>query len=129
MSFAINQTAAKDTPKVKVIFSSDAGASFGQPIVVDDGSPVGRVDVVMLTNGTALVSWLERTARGGEVKVRLVRPDGSNSQAITVAESSVARATGFPQMALAGDQIILAWTDPGTPSRVRTAVGRVVLER
>lgn len=118
-------TAAKEAPRVKVAFSSDSGATFASPIVVDEGSPVGRVDVLILTDGSALVSWLERTAKGGEVKVRRVKPDGSRDQATTVAESSTARVSGFPQMARAGDEIVFAWTDPGTPSRVRTAVGRL----
>ena len=119
-------TAAKETPRVKVIFSTDAGATFGQPIQVDVAAPVGRVDVSILKDGSALVSWLERTANGGEVKVRRVRPDGARDEAIIVAESSVARVSGFPQMALAGDEIIFAWTNPGTPSRVRTKVVRLV---
>ena len=117
-------TAAKETPRVKVIFSGDSGATFGQPIQVDEAAPVGRVDVLMLADGSALVSWLERVAKGGEVKVRRVRPDGSRDEAITVAESSAARASGFPQMARSRDEIIFAWTDPGSPSTVRTAVGR-----
>ena len=41
-------TAAKETPRVKVIFSTDAGATFGQPIQVDEANPVGRVDVSIL---------------------------------------------------------------------------------
>ena len=119
-------TAAKDAPRVKVIFSDDAAATFGQPIRVDEGMPIGRVDVLLLADGSALVSWIERTTKGGEVKVRRIRPDGSRNQSITVAESSAARASGFPQMARAGNEIIFAWTDPGTPSRVRTALGRFV---
>ena len=118
-------TAAKEIPRVKVVFSSDAGASFGQPIQVDEATPVGRVDVVLLTDGSALVSWLERTSKGGEVKVRRVRPDGSRDHAVTVAESTAARASGFPQIVRAGNEIIFAWTGPGTPSRVRTALGRL----
>jgi hypothetical protein len=118
-------TAAREIPRVNVVFSSDAGATFGKPIQVDEASPVGRVDVLMLTDGSALVSWLERTSKGGEVKVRLVRPDGSRSQAVTVAESTATRASGFPQMALAGNDVIFAWTGPGTPSRVRTALGKL----
>lgn len=118
-------TAAKETPRVKVVFSSDAGTTFGSPILVDEGSPIGRVDILVLANGSALVSWLERTAKGGEVKVRRVRPDGSRDEATTVAEASAARSSGFPQMARAGDQVIFAWTDPGTPLRVRTAVARL----
>lgn len=119
-------TAAKETSRVKVVFSSDDGATFASPIVVDEGSPVGRVDVLMLTDGSALVSWLERTGKSGEVKVRRIRPDGSRDEAMTVAESNAARSSGFPQMARAGNEIIFAWTDPGSPSRVRTAAGRFV---
>lgn len=122
-------TAAKETPQVKVIFSSDAGATFGQPIQVDEGSPVGRVDVLMLSDGSALVSWLERATKGAEVKVRRVSPNGLLDKAITVAESSAARASGFPQMVRAGDEIIFAWTDAGAPSKVQTAVGRFVQTR
>jgi thiol-disulfide isomerase/thioredoxin len=118
-------TAAADRPAVKVVFSTDEGATFGQPIRVDEGNPVGRVDVLQLPDGSALVNWLERTATAGEVKVRRVRPDGSREQTITVAEPGVARASGFPQMARAGNEIIFAWTDPGTPSQVRTAVIRI----
>lgn len=121
-------TAAKGMPRVKVIFSRDTGATFGEPIVVDEGSPVGRVDVLLLADGSALVSWLERTPKGGEIKARRISPNGSRFEATTIAESSVVRASGFPQMARAGNQIIFAWTDPGTPSRVRTAVGRLESE-
>lgn len=118
-------TAAKDEPRVKVIFSGDAGATFGQPVRVDDGTPVGRVDVLMLPDGSAMVSWLERTPKGGEVRARRVRPDGTRDKSVTVAESGVARSSGFPQMTRAGNEIIFAWTDPGTPSRVRTAVAKL----
>lgn len=115
-------TAAKETPRVKVIFSNDAGATFGQPIQVDEATPVGRVDVLLLKDGSALVSWLERTAKGGEVKIRRIRSDGSRGQAITVAESSAARVSGFPRMTRAGDEIIFAWTDPATPARIHTGI-------
>jgi hypothetical protein len=122
-------TAAKDSPRVKVVFSGDAGATFGQPIKVDDGSPIGRVDVLILKDGSALVSWLERTAKGAEVKVRRVKPDGTSDQAFTVAESGAARSSGFPQMARAAEEIVFAWTAPGSPPGVRTAMGRVGAEK
>jgi hypothetical protein len=114
-------TAAKASQRVNVAFSADAGASFGQPVQVDEGSPVGRVQVQLLGDGSALVCWLERTAKGGEIKVRRVRPDGSRDQALTVAVAGVARATGFPRMTRAGEEIIFAWTDASSPSHVRLA--------
>jgi hypothetical protein len=66
-------TAAGDTPRLTLAFSQDGGATFGAPIVIDDGRPVGWPDVVMLEDGSTLVSWLERRGEGiGEVLVRRV---------------------------------------------------------
>jgi hypothetical protein len=115
-------TAVKDTPRVKVIFSTDAGQTFGSPIQVDEGRPAGRVDVEVLGDGSALVTWLENTANGGEIKIRRVRPDGSRDEAKTLSISSAARTSGFPRAARVGNEVIFAWTQPGKPSRVRTAV-------
>jgi hypothetical protein len=115
-------TAAADAPRVKVAFSEDAGASFGQAIQVDDGSSLGRVDVLMLADGSAFVTWLERAEKGAEVRARRIRPDGSRGKSIIVAESSAARASGFPQMARSGSEIVFAWTETGPAPRVRTAV-------
>jgi len=130
-------TAANDTARVHVAFSDDAGHTFGAPTRVDNGAPAGRVDVVLQPDGSALVSWLERTAapgaqgggaEGAEVRVRRVRPDGSPAQWATVARSSAARATGFPQMiATSRGEVFFAWTAPGSPSSVRVA--RAILRR
>jgi hypothetical protein len=118
-------TAPKETPKVKIAFSNDAGATFGQPIQVDDATPAGRADVVMLPDGSALVSWLDRTAKGGEVKVRRVKPDGSRGEPLMLAESNSLRATGVPQMVRAGSEVVFAWTQPGPPSKVQVAVAKI----
>src|SRR6185295_8281760 len=58
-------TAARESQRVNIAFSTEAGASFAQAVQVDEGSPVGRVEVQMLGDGSALVCWLERTAKGG----------------------------------------------------------------
>jgi hypothetical protein len=115
-------TGAKDTARVKVVFSNDAGASFGQPFQVDDGDPIGRVSVLILKDGSALVVWMERVEKSAQVKARIIRPDGSRASSITVARSSSARASGFPRMARAGNDIVFAWTEPGNTARVRTAM-------
>lgn len=115
-------SAADDTPRVKAAFSSDAGVTFGQPLVVDDGHPEGRVDALMTPDGGVWASWLERTQDGADVRLRRIDADGSLHPAITVAESSEARASGFPRMAFdpSGD-LVIAWTDPTDPGTVRVA--------
>jgi hypothetical protein len=115
-------TAANDSARVKLAFSTDAGASFGPPVRVDDGNPAGRVDAVLLPDGSALVTWIERT--GGDsaaVRGRRVRADGAVDASLTLAASSAARASGFPKVAVAGRHLIFAWTVPGNPSVVRVA--------
>ncbi len=115
-------TAAQERPRVKVAFSSDAGASFGDPIVVDDGRPIGRVDVVMAGDGGALVSWLEQAEKGTELRVRGIAPDGARGEALMVADSSAARSSGFPRMVDSNGEIALAWRDSMDPPTVRSAL-------
>jgi len=102
---------------IKLAFSNDAGETFGQPITIDDGAPAGRVDVMLLADGGALVCWLEKLPEGGAVRARRVTPDGRRDEAITVAPSGTARSNGFPQMARAGSEVVFVWTGP----RVLTA--------
>jgi len=119
-------TGAQDTARVLLAFSDNAGATFGPPVRVDDGNPAGRVDVELLDDGGALVSWLERTGEeDAEVRVRRVSRDGRAGAAATVAASKGARASGFPRMSRSGDRVVFAWTLPGDPGAVRTAAARV----
>ncbi len=112
-------TAAQDTTRVRVAFSSDGGETFGAPIRVDEGDPAGRVDVELLETGDALVTWIERTGGdAAEVKARRVSADGTLGTSGTVARSTGARASGFPQMVRTGDRVVFAWTEPGNPSQV-----------
>jgi hypothetical protein len=115
-------TAARDSQQVKVAFSGDAGATFGPPVRVDGGNPEGRVDVLMLDGGAALVSWMERAAgKGVEVRVRRVEADGKLGAPRTVTTSSATRSSGFPRMVRAGNELVMAWTAAGEPSTVNAA--------
>jgi hypothetical protein len=115
-------TAANDSPRVKLAFSPNAGERFDAPVRIDEGNPAGRVDVALLVNGDALVSWIERT--GGDtatIRLRRVTRNGKPSTPMTLAASSAARASGFPRMAITGNDVMFAWTVPGRPSSVRVA--------
>ncbi len=115
-------TAPGDSARVNVAFSDNAGATFGAPVRMDAGSPAGRVDVVLLPDGGALVTWVERT--GGDVasvQARRVGRDGKPGVPMTVATSSAARASGFPHAVITGNNVMFAWTVAGRPSAVRIA--------
>src|SRR5207237_7030533 len=79
-------TAAGGRPRVNVAFSSDSGATFGAPVTVDDGQPAGHVDVAFVDDGSAIVTWVERTGDTGRVEARRVRADRTRGNAAIVAE-------------------------------------------
>jgi hypothetical protein len=100
-------TAANKNSRVYIAFSGDGGSNFDSPIRIDEGKPIGRVDLLMLDSATALVSWME----GMVIKVTKVYKDGSKEASQIVAASSESRSSGFPQMTKSGTAIIFAWTD------------------
>ena len=114
-------TQANDQARVKLAFSEDAGATFGQPVIVDDGQAVGRVDVLLLPDGSALVCWLSGTVEAGEIKVRRIGKDGTPGPVSTIASTDISRSSGFPRMARVGNTVHFAWTEFGRPSYVKTA--------
>jgi hypothetical protein len=116
---------AGDQPSVKAAFSTDAGATFASPVQVDDGETVGRVDVLLLPDSSALVCWMSGNAESGAIKVRRVKHDGALGPVSIVAETSISRSSGFPRMARLGDEVHFAWTEFGKPSRVRTAAADI----
>ena len=119
-------TGTRDTARVYLARSADGGLSFGEPIRIDEGNPVGRVDVELDDQGGAIVSWMEfASEQQADVRVRLVGPDGAPTASRVVARTSGARASGFPRMAASGDNLVFAWTEAGTPSRVRVARARL----
>lgn len=102
--------------QVNVIFSNDGGETFGQPIRVDEGAAIGRVDIVMLDSETAYVTWMEGTA----IKGTKVTEQGKGMTSV-IATSSEARSSGFPQVTKSANQLIFAWTDD-KEKIVKTAV-------
>lgn len=113
-------TAADGESRVYFAHSSDSGKTFSDRVRVDAGAPLGRVDVVLLDEG-AVVSWL---AQQGDAQIRLrwIDPAGKAGDVQVLTGTSAARSSGFPQMVLSGDRLVLAWTETATPSRVRTAM-------
>jgi hypothetical protein len=120
-------TAARDTARVRVAFSRDGGASFGEPTDLAVGPrALGRVDVAWLDDGRALVSWLDRTpSNEAAVTVAAVSPDGRVRWEGTAGTTAATRASGFPRLTRVGSDVWLAWTVPDAVPRVELVrVGR-----
>lgn len=117
-------TAPNGEAQVNVAFSADKAASFGPPVRLDSGRPLGRTGVVLLDDGSALVTWLEEEGAGTAAAIlsRRVTPDGDLGETRRLATTESGRASGVPRIARLGDgNLMLAWTDP-TEDRVRVSV-------
>lgn len=110
--------------RVLAAFSSDGGATFGEPVRVDEGEAMGRVDLALMDDGRALVVWLERVDGAAEIRARYVDARGAGSST-AITGTAAERASGFPRMVRSGDRVFFAWTEAGENSRVRTATARL----
>lgn len=109
-------SAPKNKGMVQLAFSQDNGVTFDSPIAIDSMSPLGRVDVVMVSENKAVVSWLAKEGSDVVIKAQPISTSGVKQGAITIGKTSEARGSGFPQMAWHKGKLYFAWTDFGEDS-------------
>lgn len=102
---------AQEKPSVKIAFSENYGEKFDTPIQVDLGKTIGRVNLTLVENNMAFVTWMEE----GNIWGRTIRNNGEKGKAFSLVELSEKRSSGFPQIARSGNFIYLAYTDDSEP--------------
>ena len=121
-------TVKNDMGQAWAAFSNDAGRTWGTPVRLDDAGSLGRVDVELLDDGSAVASWVEFAEKRGQFRVRRIEPSGMKSPAINVAGVEGSSSSGFPRMARRGRELVFAWTessikaDNSATFQVKTAV-------
>ena len=114
-------TAKDNLPKVQLAISNDAGASFGQPILLEQGSTNGRVSIAMLDSGNIAVSWLHTNGANATLRVALYNPIGELLAKTNVAETKSSRRSGFPVMTHQDNDVYVTWTDISADSQIKIA--------
>ncbi|MEN9637389.1 MAG: hypothetical protein RL077_5793 [Verrucomicrobiota bacterium] len=121
-------TAANNQARVYAARAEASAPKFGDAAVIDLGHPLGRVDNVMLSDGTQLIVWLEGSdkEKEGGLYLRAIAADGTLSKPAMIAPATTSRAGGFPRIVLLRDgpqpQLLLSFTRDGQPRQVATAV-------
>lgn len=119
-------TAQGDEGRSFVAFSRDAGRTFASPVRLDDAGALGRVDLVMLPDGSAAATWIEFADQRAQFRMRRIDRSGARSEPVTVAGIEGNRASGYPRVALHGDELVFAWTASGPDGlQVRTAAAKL----
>ncbi len=117
-------TAAAADARVLIALSDDAGASFAEPLVVDEDGPRGQVDVTLAQQGV-VITWLRRAETTTEVVWRLVRADGTLGPVGIAGPREDARISGYPRIEAVDDGALLVWVETAEEVRVRGAVLRL----
>ena len=116
-------TAAEESPKVQVAFSKDIGETFGLPIRIDNGDALGRVDIAMVSDNSAIICWMENQGDDTLIQVMKIESNGSKGTPVTISKTSSERASGFPQIEVLGGKLYAAWTHiDGDISTIQTAI-------
>jgi hypothetical protein len=117
-------TVANNIPSVKVVFSNNNGKTFNEPIEIGDVIPSGRVDIELLEDNSALVSWMDTVEGKTNIQLQRVAKNGKLSNILTLAESSESRSSGFPRMVLKDNLAYLTWTkvNEGNKLSIETAI-------
>ena len=109
-------TGAPPGPRVQLAVSNDGGATFGKPVLIDTGKPLGRVDLAL--DGTdAIVSWMSLVGDNAVIRLRRVSAKGKVGIPMAVAATSAARGSGFPRLAVLGGRLYVAWVEEGDQGR------------
>lgn len=117
---------SNETPKVQVAFSNDHGSEFDRPIRIDNGQPIGRVDVVFENGNTVWVSWIEKTEAGAELRIAQVKQDGKITDHF-VTEISPNRKSGFPILEKYRGELFLSYTDVEEYNEPKIEVKKITL--
>jgi len=117
-------TVADNLPSVKVVFSNNNGETFNEPIEIGDIAPLGRVDVELLEDNSALVSWMDTIEGRTSIQLQRIAKNEKLSNIITLAESSESRSSGFPRMVVKDNLAYITWTkvNEGNKLSIETAI-------
>jgi hypothetical protein len=111
-------TEADDMPRVQVVFSTDAGATFGKPTKLNTGDTLGYASTALEADGTAIISWIEETDKSHKLMARAVSPAGVAGPPLEVAEGNRS-SLGYPKIIRAGTETWIAWG--GEKTGIKTA--------
>jgi hypothetical protein len=121
-------TVKNDLGQAYAAFSSDAGRTWTAPQRLDDAGSLGRVDIELLDDGTAIASWVEYAEGKTDLRLRRIDRSGARSPGQNIVGISGGRASGFPRMVRQDDELIFAWSESASANdeagalKVSTAV-------
>jgi len=121
-------TSADNLSKVNIAFSNDDGNNFGNPITVAQETTMGRLDVELLNDGSAILSSMNSKEGESEILLHHINKNGTISKPFIVSETANSRSSGFPRMVVKDDTIYLVWTDAGDGDSLNIKSAEILID-
>jgi hypothetical protein len=112
-------SAAQDQPEVKLAFSTDGGGEFSSAVRIDAGKAIGRGQVILLRDGSAVAFWLENDSGAARLLARRVLYNGTAEAPFEIARGAN---LGYPHAARAANGIAVTWAEATPASQVRVGL-------
>jgi len=103
-------TAANNEPRVQLSTLQSDGTAVNDPLRLDAGRPLGRVALEALDEERLIAAWIEQEGNQAAIMVRTIQGERL-SEPFALVDIPASRSSGFPVLARAGNQILMAWTE------------------
>lgn len=114
--------------RVCCALSTDGGATFGRPLQLSGGTPIGAVDAAFGPDGALWVTWLDALEDGtGAWQLSRVERDGAVRAPQALAAVTPSRKAGIARLVALEDELLFAWTEVGQDGSTRVRNARLAL--
>lgn len=121
-------TEAEEDNRVLAARSDDGGETFSEPLLLNRGHAMGRVDIDAAPDGSVYASWMEQGDTVSRIFLRKIEEGDLAADPILIGSTDLGRGSGFPEVVALNEGILLAWTQTDPFHRVRTAFYRYETE-
>jgi hypothetical protein len=116
-------TNANNKSIVQLALSNDNGQTYGNPILLDTKPAIGRVAIRVDNKGNSYVIFMSEAGEDSVLNLVVYNKMGVLKQATNLLSLAAERASGFPQIELYNDNIVVAYTYiEGESSAVKTII-------
>ena len=113
-------TMSDNVPKVKLAFSSNNGGTFNTPILLSSDNTIGRVDLELLKDNSAIALWVDTIEEQAVIQIQRINETGEKSDIMSLAKTSNDRSSGFPRMIIKDNIAYLTYTVSGKDLSIKT---------